>query len=207
MKRWINIILVYVMIVGVCVLVYGGYSHFSTKSKGVETLVQAQEILEQREDIPEEVSVIDVKDEFKNSLSIGDVIGQLTIPKLDGVLPIVEGVNEDELSKGVGHYQGTSFPLDNNQIVLSGHRDTVFRGMGDLEIGDTMTVSLPYGDFEYEIYEMYVTGADDLSVIVPHDEEVLTVTTCYPFNFIGNAPDRYIINAKPLFDVDGIAMK
>jgi len=201
-KRWINIILVYVMIVGVCVLVYGGYSHFSTKSKGVETLVQAQEILEQREDIPEEVSVIDVKDEFKNSLSIGDVIGQLTIPKLDGVLPIVEGVNEDELSKGVGHYQGTSFPLDNNQIVLSGHRDTVFRGMGDLEIGDTMTVSLPYGDFEYEIYEMYVTGADDLSVIVPHDEEVLTVTTCYPFNFIGNAPDRYIINAKPLFNTD-----
>jgi len=193
---------VYVMIVGVCVLVYGGYSHFSTKSKGVETLVQAQEILEQREDIPEEVSVIDVKDEFKNSLSIGDVIGQLTIPKLDGVLPIVEGVNEDELSKGVGHYQGTSFPLDNNQIVLSGHRDTVFRGMGDLEIGDTMTVSLPYGDFEYEIYEMYVTGADDLSVIVPHDEEVLTVTTCYPFNFIGNAPDRYIINAKPLFNTD-----
>jgi len=190
------------MIVGVCVLVYGGYSHFSTKSKGVETLVQAQEILEQREDIPEEVSVIDVKDEFKNSLSIGDVIGQLTIPKLDGVLPIVEGVNEDELSKGVGHYQGTSFPLDNNQIVLSGHRDTVFRGMGDLEIGDTMTVSLPYGDFEYEIYEMYVTGADDLSVIVPHDEEVLTVTTCYPFNFIGNAPDRYIINAKPLFNTD-----
>jgi sortase A len=206
-KRWINIILVYVMIVGVCVLVYGGYSHFSTKSKGVETLVQAQEILEQREDIPEEVSVIDVKDEFKKLAQIGDVIGQLTIPKLDGVLPIVEGVNEDELSKGVGHYQGTSFPLDNNQIVLSGHRDTVFRGMGDLEIGDTMTVSLPYGDFEYEIYEMYVTGADDLSVIVPHDEEVLTVTTCYPFNFIGNAPDRYIINAKPLFDVDGIAMK
>lgn len=190
------------MIVGVCVLVYGGYTHFNTKSKGRETLAQAREILEQREDIPEEDNVIDVKDEFKNSLSIGDVVGQLTIPKLDGVLPIVEGINEDELSKGVGHYQGTNFPLDNDQTVLSGHRDTVFRGMGDLEIGDTMTVSLPYGDFEYEIYEMYVTGADDLSVIVPHDEEVLTVTTCYPFNFIGNAPDRYIINAKPLFNTD-----
>lgn len=190
------------MVVGVCVLAYGGYSYFDTKSKEAGALAQAQEILEQREDIPEEDSVLDAKDQFKNSLGIGDVVGQLTIPKLDGVLPIVEGINEEELSKGVGHYQGTNFPLDNDQIVLSGHRDTVFRGMGKLEIGDTMTVSLPYGDFEYEIYEMYVTGADDLSVIVPHEEETLTVTTCYPFDFIGNAPDRYIINAKPLFNTD-----
>lgn len=201
MKKWLNAVFIYVMIIGVAFLAYGGYAYYDTKNKEAKAMAQAQNILEQRQDVPEEKSIIDLKNQFKSSLGIGDVVGQLTIPKLDGVLPIVEGVDEDELAKGVGHYQGTSFPLDNNQTVLSGHRDTVFRGMGKLEVGDTMTVSLPYGDFEYEIYEMYVTSADDLTVIVPHDEEVLTVTTCYPFNFIGNAPDRYIINAKPLFDI------
>lgn len=203
MKKWLNVILIYTMVAGVGILAYGGYSYFDTKSQGADAMAKAQDVLEQREDIPEEESIIDVKDQFKDTLGMGDVVGQLTIPKIDGVLPIVEGINEEELAKGVGHYQGTNFPLDNDQTVLSGHRDTVFRGMGDLEVGDTMTVSLPYGDFEYEIYEMYVTGADDLSVIVPHEEETLTVTTCYPFDFIGSAPDRYIVNAKPLFDTDG----
>lgn len=201
MKKWLNTVFIYVMVVGVAFLAYGGYAYYDTKNKEAKAMVQAQNMLEQRQDMQEGTSIADLKNQFKSSLKTGDVVGQLTIPKLNGVLPIVEGVDEDELAKGVGHYQGTAFPLDNNQIVLSGHRDTVFRGMGKLEIGDTMTISLPYGDFEYEIYEMYVTSADDLTVIVPHDEEVLTVTTCYPFNFIGNAPDRYIINAKPLFDI------
>src|SRR5699024_10312077 len=84
-------------------------------------------------------------------------------------------------------------------IVLSGHRDTVFRRMGDLDLGDILTVRMPYGDFDYEIINTKIVPADDLSIIVPHDEEILTVTTCYPFRYIGDAPDRYIIDAKPIY--------
>lgn len=138
------------------------------------------------------------KDKSEFSPNQGDVTGMLTIPSLDAELAIYDGTHEDELSQGVGHYDGTAYPLEEDQIVLSGHRDTVFRRMGELEIGDIMTLNLEYGDFDYEVVDMYIVDADDRTVIVPHDEEILTVTTCYPFSFVGSAPDRYIIDAIPV---------
>ncbi len=71
--------------------------------------------------------------------------------------------------------------------------------MGELKLGDILTVQLPYGEFSYEIVETKIVDANDRSIIVPTSpDEVLTVTTCYPFSYIGNAPDRYIINAHPI---------
>src|SRR5699024_11703531 len=84
--------------------------------------------------------------------------------------------------------------------VLSGHRDTVFKQLPEVGVGTISTIKMPYGDFDYESVNTKVVSADDLSIIVPHDEEVLTVTTCYPFQYIGSAPDRYIIDAKPVYD-------
>src|SRR5690606_7176366 len=104
---------------------------------------------------------------------------------------------EDELQRGVGHYPGTAYPGQESQIVLSGHRDTVFRQFGELEIGDSFIVEMPYGSFEYTIQDSEIVPEDDLTVINPEEyqEEMLTVTTCYPFHYIGNAPDRYILYA------------
>ncbi|MCJ7843533.1 class D sortase [Lederbergia sp. NSJ-179] len=129
----------------------------------------------------------------------GEVIGILKIPTLDRELPIVAGVAEEDLKRGVGHYPGTSFPGQESQIVLSGHRDTVFRQFGDLNMGDRFIVEMPYGTFEYTIQDSEIVHADDLSVIKPDDyhEEILTITTCYPFHYIGDAPDRYILYATP----------
>ncbi len=86
--------------------------------------------------------------------------------------------------------------------MLSGHRDTVFRQFGELEIGDRFIVEMPYGSFEYIIQDSEIVPEDDLSVIRPdeYEEEMLTVTTCYPFHYIGNAPDRYILYATPFQD-------
>ena len=83
-------------------------------------------------------------------------------------------------------------------MVLSGHRDTVFQDLGDLEIGDELIVHMSYGTFTYIIQETEIVDADDRTVIRPTaPDEVLTVTTCYPFGYIGPAPDRYIIYATP----------
>ncbi|KRG14346.1 hypothetical protein ACA30_12360 [Virgibacillus soli] len=132
----------------------------------------------------------------------GDVIGILKIPSLDRELPIIAGVEEEDLERGVGHYTGTSYPGQESQVVLSGHRDTVFRQFGELEIGDSFIVEMPYGSFEYTIRNSEIVPEDDLTVINPDDyqEEMLTVTTCYPFHYIGNAPDRYILYATPVKD-------
>ncbi|GIP56572.1 class D sortase [Paenibacillus sp. FSL W8-0186] len=129
----------------------------------------------------------------------GDAIGLLHIPKIKAKLPIIEGTDEEMLAKGVGHYSTTVFPGDGEQILLSGHRDTVFRKIGELENGDRFIVELSYGKFEYEIKKSEIVKADDTTVIRSMGEEVLTLSTCYPFNFIGHAPDRYIIYAYPVF--------
>ncbi|MGG3503996.1 class D sortase [Paenibacillus lautus] len=129
-----------------------------------------------------------------------DVIGMLQIPKLEAELPIIEGTDEEMLERGVGHYSGTAFPMDNEQILLSGHRDTVFRNFDKLSVGDRFIVKLPYGTFEYEIQSTDIVDKDDTSVIRSMGTEVLVISTCYPFRFVGNAPERYIFYAYPVGD-------
>lgn len=106
----------------------------------------------------------------------------------------MEGTDADDLEKGVGHYKDSYYPEDNGQIVLSGHRDTVFRRTGELGKGDKLEILVSYGTFTYEITGTKIVDKDDTSIItLQHDREELVLTTCYPFSYVGNAPKRYII--------------
>jgi sortase A len=125
----------------------------------------------------------------------GDRVGTLSIPALNKTLPIIEGTDTAQLKLGVGHFIGSVLPGTNDNCVLSGHRDTVFTGLGTLKIGDRFIVQTAAGTFTYEIKRSRIVHKDDRTVIVPTDHAVLTVTTCYPFNFVGSAPDRYILSA------------
>lgn len=133
----------------------------------------------------------------RSSLKVGSTIGQLIIPKIGAYLPIVEGTDDKSLKKGVGRYRGwgTVAPDQTGHVVLSGHRDTVFRKLGQLRIGDKMYVKYNNRIYTYQIRRTWITHAEDRTVIVPIPRPVLTVTTCYPFIYKGNAPDRYIIRA------------
>ncbi|MCM3663787.1 class D sortase [Mesobacillus subterraneus] len=131
----------------------------------------------------------------------GKASGLLVIPKINAELAIVEGTDPDDLEKGVGHYKGSFYPEENGQIVLSGHRDTVFRKAGELELGDVLTMKMPYGEYTYEIVGTKIVSADDTSIItLQNSEEELILTTCYPFSYVGDAPDRYIMYAKRTSD-------
>lgn len=134
------------------------------------------------------------------SPGLNDVIGILEIPRLNAELPIIEGADEEMLKKGVGHYNSSAYPLDNEQILLSGHRDTVFRNFDKLTLGDRFIVKLPYGTFEYEIKSTDIVDKDDTTVIRSMGTEALVVTTCYPFRYVGDAPERYILYAYPVKD-------
>ncbi len=129
-----------------------------------------------------------------------EVIGKLLIPQLDADMPIVEGTEAEQLSKGAGHFSTTAFPLDNEQILLSGHRDTIFRSFDKLELGHELIIEMPYGTFTYIIEKMEVVDQYDQTVIGPKGEEVLTLSTCYPFRYIGDAPERFIVYAYPKED-------
>lgn len=189
-RKFIRIVMGLLLLGGIILVLKSGIELNEIKAEEKKTLIEVTELLEKPK--------IEKK-EFTEP-QFGESVGNLVIPQIEAMLPIVEGTHEDDLRKGVGHYGGTAYPQENDQIFLSGHRDTVFRRMGELEIGDILTMSMPYGDFEYQIVSTKIVDAEDRSVIVPHDEEVLTISTCYPFNFVGHAPDRYIINAKPIYE-------
>lgn len=190
------------LIAGVILLGVGGYQYFKTKHAQSESLEEAQKLIKkdpvavgQSEEAAPSISI----NEFHPK--VGEVVGILSIPRIDAELPIVEGTDEDELEKGVGHYKTSVYPTQKDQIVLSGHRDTVFRKMGEVKIGDELIVQLPYGTFTYIIEGTKIVDAADTTVIkstAPNEELVLT--TCYPFSYVGNAPDRYIVTAKPKKD-------
>lgn len=135
-------------------------------------------------------------DLYEKSPEFGDKIGTLTIPVLDMAVPIYHGTTEWILNRGVGHMMESARPGENKQVVLSGHRETVFRKLGDLKFQDDMIVSNEAGDFLYRVKNVRIVDRDDRFVLLPKEKEVLTVTTCYPFQYIGYAPKRYIVEAE-----------
>ncbi|MEV5113164.1 class D sortase [Peribacillus frigoritolerans] len=128
----------------------------------------------------------------------GDLMGELYIPKIEATLPIYHGTDEDELEKGVGHYAGSVLPGEKDNSVLSGHRDTIFRDLGEVGEGDLLIAKTEAGTFTYKVRKVRIVDADDHTVIVPKPKATLTVTTCYPFSYIGSAPERYVLVADLL---------
>lgn len=136
-----------------------------------------------------------VKELYPKRPELGDNIGDLYIPKLEAKLPIYHGTNEDELEKGVGHFAKSVLPGEKDNSVLSGHRDTVFRKLGEVKKGDLLVVTTSAGNFTYKVKQVRIVDKDDRTVIVPKPRPILTVSTCYPFNYVGAAPERYVLVA------------
>ncbi|WP_251009416.1 class D sortase [Bacillus sp. ISL-39] len=123
----------------------------------------------------------------------GEKIGEISIPKLGMSVPIYEGTNEEELGKGAGHYSNSVMPGEENNTVISGHRDTVFRSLENVGENDLVEVETAEGKYTYRIEKVRIVDAEDPTVIVPKPEATLTLTTCYPFTYIGDAPERYVL--------------
>jgi len=184
------------VVAGIVLLGYGGYQIFDSSINEGKRLSEAKSFVSE-----EIVREVDENISENYDFYEGETIGMLYIPKLDRELPIVEGTDEEELKYGVGHYTDTGYPGENRQILLSGHRDTVFRNFGELEHGDEFHVKMENGVFIYEFVDNEIVDADDTTVIdLNRKDEVLTISTCYPFNYIGSAPERYVIYAYPKVD-------
>lgn len=125
----------------------------------------------------------------------GDTVGSLSIPVLNQALPIIQGTGDAELKKGVGHFIQSVLPGEVDNCVLSGHRDSVFSKLGTLKLGDVVITKTSAGTFTYKVKRIRIVGKDDRTVIVPTENAVLTLSTCYPFHYVGNAPKRYIVVA------------
>lgn len=135
----------------------------------------------------------------------GEKVAMLSIPKIEKKFSVFWGTDEDTLVKGVGmmESESTTTPAGKEHTVLSGHRDTVFVELGKLDKGDHLLISMNDIDYTYQITDIWITDDEDRTVIVPKKTATLTLTTCYPFDFIGHAKQRYIIQGELIGQTEG----
>lgn len=188
------------LISGVALIGYAAFQIHWHHASAEKALAIAEEMIttQKESDQADSESVGELYKTGALRYQVDDVIGILSIPALEETYPIIEGTDEEMLMKGVGHYATTALPGGNEQILLSGHKGTVFQRLGELQPGDRFIVDMGYGSYEYEMRESEIVAADDTTVITPRGEEVLTLSTCYPFSYIGSASERYIIYAYPV---------
>jgi sortase A len=136
--------------------------------------------------------------EYQESLAahFAPALALLRIPKIDLEVPILEGTDDLSLNRAVGHIAGTPRPGENGNVGIAGHRDGFFRGLKDVSTGDTIEIVTPDSVDRYVIDEIIVVSPKDVSVLAPRTQPSVTLVTCYPFYFIGSAPQRYIVRAS-----------
>jgi LPXTG-site transpeptidase (sortase) family protein len=125
----------------------------------------------------------------------GAAIAALSIPRVELSAVVLHGSDEQTLRRGPGHLEGTAMPGHVGNVVIAGHRDSFFRPLRKIRLGDDLFLDTPHGRLQYRVTWLRVVQPRDLSVIAPTDEEVLTLITCYPFWLLGNAPDRFVVRA------------
>ncbi len=124
-----------------------------------------------------------------------NVMALLDIPRLKLSSAVISGDDAEVLDVAVGHLPDTPKPWEGGNSALAAHRDGLFRPLRRIRVGDELRVRSQHGEFMYRVRETKIVAPDDLSVLAPTDTPSLTLITCYPFNFIGSAPKRFIVHA------------
>jgi len=126
----------------------------------------------------------------------GDVVGRLSIPRLHVAAMIREGASAPVLSVALGHIPGTSFPGEPGNIGVAGHRDSLFRGLRNVAKNDEIVFETPGATYAYRVESTQIVQPEDVGVLNPGPTRELTLVTCYPFNYVGAAPERFIVKAR-----------
>ena len=128
----------------------------------------------------------------------GAPIGWLEIPRLGVSGAVVHGDADHLLKRAIGHLPDTPLPWQTGNSALAAHRDSFFRRLRDVRSNDVVRLATPHGTFEYRVRETLVVDPEDLWVLDPTPARTLTLITCYPFNYIGSAPRRFIVRAESI---------
>jgi len=123
-------------------------------------------------------------------------LGVLRIAGIHLEVPVLEGTDEFTLNRAVGHIEGTPEPGLGGNVGIAGHRDGFFRVLKDIHQGDPIQLITTKQDVRYIVDELLIVSPQDVSVLQPRSKDSLTLVTCYPFYFVGSAPQRFIVHAS-----------
>jgi sortase A len=124
-----------------------------------------------------------------------DPMAVLRIPKIGLEVAVLDGTDDLTLNRAVGHIEDTAKPGERGNVGIAGHRDGFFRGLKDVVKGDTVELETLAGKETYRVDEIWIVRPEDVQVLDPTPEPVITLVACYPFYFVGHAPQRYIVRA------------
>jgi len=130
-----------------------------------------------------------------HALQNGEVIGEIQIPRLAVKAVVVQGDDLSLLDRAIGHLPETAMPGEWGNVALAGHRDRLFRPLRDIHNGDIIFIDTPSQSLQYEVQSTFVVPATQLDVLRQSDAKELTLITCFPFTYIGHAPNRFIVRA------------
>jgi LPXTG-site transpeptidase (sortase) family protein len=132
------------------------------------------------------------------ALAEGTPLARLVVPRLDLEAVVAEGIGRAVLSRAVGRVPASARPGEHGNLALAAHRDTFFRPLERIRVGDRVRVERPDGVDEYQVEWTAVVEPSDVSVLADTPEATLTLVTCYPFDYVGPAPDRFVVRARRL---------
>jgi len=139
-----------------------------------------------------------VPDETRGAASVPEdgLIGRMQVERLGVSVVVMEGTSDQTLRRAVGHIAGTALPGRTGNIGIAGHRDTFFRPLRNIQSNDVITLTTQSGEYRYRVVSTKVVHPDNVAVLNSDGNEILTLVTCYPFYFLGSAPQRFIVRAE-----------
>ena len=130
------------------------------------------------------------------AVKAGGIIGRIEIPRLGISVFVIEGTGTKALRRAAGHIAGTALPGQPGNVGISAHRDTFFRPLRNVRVHEIITLTTKRGEYRYRVVSTRIVDPADVSVLNSSTNQVLTLVTCYPFYFVGSAPDRFIVRAE-----------
>ncbi len=128
----------------------------------------------------------------------GGVIGELEVPRLGLKAIVIQGDSEKQLRRAIGHLPETAMPGEAGNVALAGHRDGLFRPLRKVRPGDSIILRTPDREFQYQVEWTAVVPPTAVRVLQPTSEPALTLVTCFPFYYVGAAPERFVVRARKI---------
>ena len=180
------IIPIFLAIIGALIVMSAGWNYI-TRGMNIGAAIFAKPI------VNVEKKQLEVNNKIIYKPAVGDVLGSLKIASVNMDINIYQGDDEAQLGIGAGHSVYSTIPGEQGKVVLAAHRDGFFAPLEFVKEGDEVIIETDYGKFYYKISKLWIAEADDMTVTAPVNKEMLVMYTCYPFHFIGSAPNRYIV--------------
>ncbi len=187
-RRFVQAAYYVLLLAGIAALGYAGYSvldMYRYQRVEISKLEEARATVE-----PSPAKAVRVP------VALGGVIGEIEVPRLGMKAIVVQGDSGKLLRRSVGHLPETALPGEAGNVALAGHRDGLFRPLRNVRPGDTILLRTPDREFQYQVEWTAVVPPNATQVIQPTSEPALTLVTCFPFYYVGAAPDRFIVRAR-----------